>query len=98
MTNAYFSESPSFAIVRRIAHVMLKGWKAFHVLQKLDIHIFYMIYGRTDRTIKKDCQAFFIVIHAWKIRFHEDRSDSAAYMNEALGTLSFLNCVVIQKL
>ena len=52
MTTAFFSESPSPVIVRLIVHVMLKGWKAFHILQNLDIYFIGMIYGKPGILIK----------------------------------------------
>ena len=62
MIIAFFSESPSPVIVRRIVHVMLKGWKAFHILQKLDIYFIGMIYGKLEITIKKSLTSFFYYI------------------------------------
>ncbi len=63
MTTVFFSELPSPVIIRRIVHVMLKGSKAFHILQKLDIYFIGMMYGQIDITTKKACRAFFIVIY-----------------------------------
>ena len=40
-----FVSRKHLVIVHRIVHVMLKGLKAFHILQKVHIYFIGMIYG-----------------------------------------------------